>query len=173
LARDRDRFGIVFRYLDQFNYYVFDMYAGSNIKERFKRVRKVINGKSFDLQKVYDGGYLQDTWYKIYIQLRKNVFRIHMEEESPTNILKENESKMSLVFEAFDGDFAIGAVGFTSNGMAGVYFDKFSVEPIECNTPAVEDQYSFIPPKCSRFKENYIADFGEMSAYYHKIYLFF
>ena len=77
-------------------------------------------------------------------------------------MLRENESRMNLVFEAFDGDFAIGAVGFTSNGMAGIYFDNFSVEPVECNTPAVEDQFSFIPPKCSRFKDSYIADFGEM-----------
>ena len=59
MARASGRMGIVFRYVDQFNYYVFDLQRGPG---GFKRIRKFVNGKSVNLAVIKDGGFLEDTW---------------------------------------------------------------------------------------------------------------
>ncbi len=59
LGRATGRVGFAFRYIDQFNYYVFDMQRGPG---GFKRLRKFINGKSVNMAVIKDGGYLEDTW---------------------------------------------------------------------------------------------------------------
>ena len=35
----------------------------------FKRIRKIINGNSIVLEQKQDGGYLQDIWYRVFIQV--------------------------------------------------------------------------------------------------------
>jgi len=55
-----------------------------------------------------------------------------MEQESPDNLLVENEEKMKMVISGYDYDIAMGGVAFTVNSMAGVYFDHFSTEPYDC-----------------------------------------
>ena len=61
LGKEQGRVGIAFRYLDQFNFYVFEMFRGAD-GSGFKRIRKFVNGEPTVLATEKDGGYLQDKW---------------------------------------------------------------------------------------------------------------
>ncbi len=37
-------------------------------KKGFKRLRKFVNGKSKEIEKIEDGGYLEDKWYRVAIK---------------------------------------------------------------------------------------------------------
>ena len=66
-TKDDKRVGFAFRYIDPFNYYIFDMEKSG---KGFKRLRKVVNGKSHVLAIKEDGGYLQNKWYRIRIKYK-------------------------------------------------------------------------------------------------------
>ena len=86
-----------------------------------------------------------------------------MEEESQANIEPGGEQGMTLVIQGFDGDLALGAVGFTVNNMNGAYFDRFHVEGFECSSADdTKDNALYTPPKCSRFKESFFTSFEDM-----------
>lgn len=158
LAKDTGRIGIVFRYLDQFNYYVFEMQRGTT-DSGYKRIRKFVNGEPTVLRTENDGGYLQDKWYRVIVEFTLGKFVVKMEEESEKNLLEDYEGQMTKVLEAYDGDFAQGGFGFTVNAMAGVYFDHFSVKPLKCVDQSIKtNEQLFVPPSCNRFKENFYAD---------------
>lgn len=61
LGKEQGRVGIAFRYIDQFNFYVFEMFRGVD-GSGFKRIRKFVNGEPTVLATEKDGGYLQDKW---------------------------------------------------------------------------------------------------------------
>lgn len=61
LGKEQGRIGVAFRYLDQFNFYVFEMFRGAD-GSGFKRIRKFVNGEPTVLATEKDGGYLQDKW---------------------------------------------------------------------------------------------------------------
>ena len=67
MLRDSGEFGISFRYLDAFNYYVFEM--GRNENGGFKRIRKFKNGEPEVLATLDDGGFLQNKWYILVIEV--------------------------------------------------------------------------------------------------------
>ena len=158
LAKDTGRIGIAFRYLDEFNYYVFEMERG-NGGSGFKRLRKFVNGESTVLAVENDGGYLQDKWYRIILDFALSSFTIKMEEENAKNVQPDFEDQMPKVLQGFDGDFAEGGFAFLVNSMAGVYFDKFSVSTSKCIDQAKNpDVNTYVPHSCSRFKESFFTD---------------
>ena len=90
-------------------------------------------------------------------------FSVFMEEENENNVRIEGEEKMPKVIEAYDGDFAEGFFAFLVNGVAGAYFDKFSLTPSTCiNNNKVQDDKIYIPPAASRFKESFSTDLNLM-----------
>ena len=158
LAKDTGRIGIAFRYLDEFNYYVFEMERG-NGGSGFKRLRKFVNGEPTILAVENDGGYLQDKWYRIVLDFTLSSFTIKMEEESVKNVQPDFEDQMPKVLQGFDGDFAEGGFAFLVNSMAGVYFDKFMVSTTKCIDQSKNpDINTYVPHSCSRFKESYFTD---------------
>lgn len=58
--------GIVFRFKDYFNHYVFEI----SQKEGFKRVRRLINGDSKVIAINQDGGFESDKWYRVIITMK-------------------------------------------------------------------------------------------------------
>ena len=159
LAKDTGRVGFAFRYLDEFNFYAFEMETGSAGKSGYKRIRKFVNGEPTVLAIENDGGFLQDKWYRIIIDFSFSKFTVKMEEETEKNLNPDFEDGITKVIEGFDGDFAEGGFAFLVNSMAGVYFDKFSVKPNKCIDQMKNDETkSFLPPTCSRFKESFFTD---------------
>ena len=161
LAKDTGRVGFAFRYLDEFNFYAFEMERGDTgqAESGFKRIRKFVNGEPTVLAIENDGGFLQDKWYRIVIDFSFSKFTVKMEEETEKNISPDFEDGIAKVIEGFDGDFAQGGFAFLVNSMAGAYFDRFSVKPNKCiNQMKSEETKIFLPPTCSRFKESFFTD---------------
>lgn len=159
LAKDTGRIGIAFRYLDQFNFYVFEMEKSSSGNTGFKRLRKFVNGEPTVLAIENDGGYLQDKWYRIVIDFSMSKFVVRMEEESEKNLKPDFEDQMTKVIEGYDGDFAEGGFAFLVNSMAGVYFDLFEVKAGKCiDQEKNQDLNIYLPHSCSRFKESFYTD---------------
>lgn len=91
------------------------------------------------------------------------MFKVYMEEENQKNIQPGGEDDMNLVIQGFDGDLALGAVGFTVNNMNGAYLDRFHVESFDCSSmDDTKDNLLYTPPKCSRFKESFFTAFEDM-----------
>ena len=153
LLRDSDIAGIVFRYKDPFNYYVFEIRQQGR---GWKRIRQVIKGVSQTIAYVEDGGYLQNIWYKLVIIFRADEFIVKMAQENlnlpidsiPTVIKTENQ------------ELKKGGVGFLTNGEQGLFIDGFTVKPLDCINEKDLPDIRYLPPECSRFKENY---FGQMN----------
>lgn len=127
----------------------------------FKRVRKCIFNKCTTLATVYDGGFLQNKWYQVAITVRRHEFEIRMVEEKQGNTKLMDINEMEVVLTAQDADIALGSVGFGANGNSEVYFDQFSVKPVECIKPPILPDVNYIPPQASRFKEAY---FGQLDS---------
>lgn len=55
--------GIAFRYKDAFNYYILELSKSFDISQNFKRIRKIKDGVSTELMKVFDGGFTENIWF--------------------------------------------------------------------------------------------------------------
>lgn len=152
LLRDSGIVGIVFRFKDPFNYYIFEMKQQGH---GFKRIRQVIKGESKTLSEIQDGGYLQNIWYKIVVAFRQDFFEVHMCQENQ-NLPVDS---MPLVIKAEAQELKKGKVGFLSNGQQGLYIDDFLIKPLDCIKEQDLPDIRYLPPECSRFKENY---YGQM-----------
>ena len=53
--------GIAFRVRDAFNYYAFEM----SKKEKFKRIRRVMDGISHTICEKKDGGFIENEWIRV------------------------------------------------------------------------------------------------------------
>ena len=153
LLRDADIAGIVFRYKDAFNYYVFEMKQQGR---GWKRIRQVIKGISQVIAYVEDGGYLQNIWYKLVVIFRSDEFIVKMAQE---NLHLPVES-IPIVIKTENQELKKGGIGFLTNGLQGLYIDGFSVKPVDCISEPELPEIRYLPPECSRFKETYYGQMG-------------
>jgi hypothetical protein len=100
MTRNRGSHGVIFRMIDPFNYYAFEI----NINFGYKRIVKVVNGNLQVLNTVFDGGIAQNTWYKVEIKGLKTTFRIKIGESSKFSSF----GATPVVFDFEDIDHTIG-----------------------------------------------------------------
>jgi hypothetical protein len=152
LIQGTNNFGVCFRYIDSFNYYIFEI---SNQGKGFKRLRKFVRGESETIDIKYDGGYVVDTWYNVKIRGTHSEFKIYMTTDNSVNMNDHYE----LVFHFSDNQIVHGSFAFASNGLKSLMIDNISAVHIYCtdfDSKAREDtslNANVITPHCPRFRE--------------------
>jgi len=154
--KDNNTFGIAFRYVDPYNYYLFEV---SNQEKGFKRIRKFVKGIPRVIDFKNDGGFLQETWYNVKIRAQQSKISIYMTDRSGDDLNKLYE----LQFNIADNSIVHGTIAFTSYGLNFILLDNISVVPIECtNFDTTErDMVIAITPTCPRFYEDFKYGFSE------------
>lgn len=157
-------FGFVFRYIDQFNYYTFEI---SKTKDNGSiRILKMSQGYEVVLREDEQGGAMMNTWYDVQVKFIQRTIEVRWGVHAPGNMPDDEtygpeDDDMPLAFEVKDGDFSQGSVGFGVNGcMQGVRFTRIEVKPLECSDPNEEQGSLFVPMDGSRYKENFKEEFS-------------
>jgi len=154
--KDNNTFGIAFRYVDPYNYYIFEV---SNQEKGYKRIRKFVKGipKLIDFKN--DGGFIQETWYNVKIRAQQSNISIYMTDRSGENMDKLYE----LQFGVIDNELVHGTIAFSSFGLNFMLLDNISVVPIQCTNfdDSDRDKQIAITPTCTRFYENFKNGFSE------------
>jgi hypothetical protein len=118
--------GIIFRMRDEFNYYAFII--DKNLGQ--KAIVKVQNSRVIILKMINDGGIIINNWHTVTITVKAGLISVYMYDKEKAS---KSESEKKIVAEDFT--FSNGTAGFFVNGLAGFYFDEFTVKPIECFSP--------------------------------------
>jgi hypothetical protein len=153
LIRDKNTFGVAFRYKDPYNYYIIEL---SKQEKGFKRVRKFVKGNPQVLDTKYDGGFNLDVWYNFKIRAVQSKIIIYMTDQRE-NIDKRYEK----IFEFIDNELVHGTIAFTSFGIKFLLIDNISIVPISCTNfdEKKGDLPQVVTPTCPRFSENLIKNF--------------
>jgi hypothetical protein len=149
-----DTFGVVFRYQNEYTYYVFEI---SKRERGFKRLRRFINGQPEVLDFKYDGGYNTDEWISIKIRAEVGFFRIYTTSMSNfSQDARELESTYQLIFSINDNKITHGTVGFTSFNLHFILIDDISVVQINCTDFQSEiKEIEAHTNSCRRYREDY------------------
>lgn len=76
---------------------------------------------------------------------------------------REKKSIFPLKYNIYDGDLVFGKIALMAENIKKVYFDDINIKPLECmNLNNLNQSVIFYPNTCSRFKENYQANFDMM-----------
>ncbi len=112
---DNDIPGLLFRYVDPDNFYVFDVMQQGRAIPAFKRLRKVVDGVYTDLDIVHDGGYKNDVWQVVRIEYIGKNIKVFWDDQ--------------LVLDVDDDEPALrsGQVALSSWGMTDIFFDDIKV----------------------------------------------
>jgi len=157
MAKANGMFSIIFRAIDQENFYTFDCYKDD--KHGFKRIRRFKNGVEKTLFKVDDGGFLLDTWYNVIVEMTGYQITIRMDIEKKVEATIEELADMPVVATVGDGTFPGGSIGFAVNKLQGFYVDDIVVNPSECKKSVQENNpFVFMPKDCSRWSETFGTD---------------
>ena len=155
LIKDDSAFGTAFRYIDEFNYYIFEI---SNKDGGFKRIRRFNKGVPNVIDIKNDGGFIQNKWYYIKIRCIQNNIEVYMSEEANRNDLQ---------FRINDNYFVSGTIAFASQGVHYLLIDTVSVVPLQCSTTNANvfstetSKYSTLTPTCARFRETFKHGFND------------
>ena len=107
--------GCVFKFIDNSNFYLFEIGGSYNISKRFFTLRKKINGiwstiKSFtnalSVKDVPFFGYEMNIWYTVKIEINNNSIEIYTAINDATALTK--------IMSVTDNQILSGRVGFTS-----------------------------------------------------------
>jgi len=156
LINDDNTFGIAFRYLDSFNYYIFEI---SNQGKGFKRIRRFLHGIPSTIDIKYDGGYVKNTWYNIKIRAQNSQFRIYMTTDNSSNM----EKRFDLQFQFNDNELIHGTLAFASFGISSLLIDNISIVHIKCtdfneNSNKIQIAES---SNCARHLEKFTNDYSK------------
>ena len=154
--KDNNTFGIAFRYVDPYNYYIFEV---SNQEKGFKRIRKFVKGIPKVIDFKNDGGFIQETWYNVKIRAQQSKISIYMTDRTGDNMDKLYEMQ----FNVIDNELVHGSIAFSSYGMSFMLLDNISVVPIQCTNfdDSERDKQIAVTPTCPRFFENFKNGFSE------------
>lgn len=124
LMTDNDIPGLLFRYVDPDNFYIFDVMQQARAIPAFKRLRKVVNGEYTELDIVSDNGYEQNVWQAVRIEYISKNIKVFWDDE--------------LVFDVDDDEPALssGQVALSSWGMTDIFFDDVKVSGSAAVDPA-------------------------------------
>ena len=135
--------GVVFKYQDANNYYLFEV-GGYTDENRYFELRKKVNGMMKPLNRInsndeldpneskksLDFGYIPFKWYKLRVLIDGPKFKF---------FYKKVGNKEKLILETSDADIQYGSIGLTSFNTKAV-FDNFILRPI-----VEEKKFSFGP----------------------------
>ena len=108
-SRDDDGIGIMFRYQDPDNYYMFSMGRQRNYRTIIKKVDGVVTELAGDTV-----GYNENQWYDVKIDVQGNTIKAYLDD--------------TLLFDVQDDSLASGKIGLYSWGNTGSEFDDLSIE---------------------------------------------
>jgi hypothetical protein len=112
-------------FINASNYYLFEMGGGGEEAEKFKQLRKIVNGKSEVLARDDEhGGYEINAWYSITIVMINEEIRIFTAVEGWA------------AYEVFpepieDKDLKEGTIALATYKAAGTVFDNLRMHPPE------------------------------------------
>jgi len=130
LARNDGFVGVVFKYRDHMNYYIFEIGGGDDTSKRFFQIRKRVDGAFSILQRFNTNleidsvpffGYEKNTWYSVNIKLKNENILVRVSLIGTTNLIK--------VFEVKDTSIQSGRVGFATHQTVA-YFSEIFIQPI-------------------------------------------
>lgn len=124
MTRSRGSCGVLFRVLDPFNFYGFEV----NIEHGFKRIIKMENGNMSVVKTLNDGGIAQNIWFKVQVEAVQSHFTVRFGEA--TKYSKYNEAPVVMEFE--DVTHVFGQVGLHTNGNDDFYFTDLNIKPLIC-----------------------------------------
>lgn len=124
-SADNDNIGLVFRYQDPQNFYLFAW----ELEGSLRFIKRFVDGVETNLA-LDNVPYDQNTWYHVKIITDDSLIQCYIDS--------------SLVFDVTDTTFATGKVGLYCYGNTGSYWDNFSVvqthyTPTGITTPAMEN----------------------------------
>ncbi len=131
-ATDNDIPGVIFRYVDENNFYVFDMNGqASRTTGEFGRVQRCVGGVYTELTRQNQTVYTQSAWLAIKIEAIGNSIKV--------------STDGVLLIDVTDSDLDRGTIGVSSWGVQSVAFDNIRVngaviddfEDVELGGPVV------------------------------------
>lgn len=138
--------GLVFRVVDENNYYLFQMIQ---MNGGFKRLVRVVNGDPFEIAKIEDGGFIDGVLYTIRIEARQ--CRISISILQGIDTVFDVPAKAIDVIDCTHGS---GSVGLFSGQINLVHFSRMHVETLPCiryDRPPLPPK----PPLCSIYREGF------------------
>jgi len=147
---DDDIPGVLFRYVDENNFYVFDMNGqASRTTGEFGRLRKCVNGEYIELDRQNQTVYTKNAWLGIKVEAVGNSIKISVDG--------------SLLIDVADDAFDRGTIGVSSWGMNTVTFDTISVdgtviddfEDVDVGGPVVPDWIIYDEPGANSSPSNW------------------
>ena len=149
--------GLAFRYKDAFNYYILEISRSKETSECFKRLRKVKDGISSELNRIEDGGFIENIWHKVEIKFKMDQIQVSIEE-----INSQNKIRNPIVFQAYDGDLVYGTLALVVANITTISFQDIKFERSNCIDINNNNQGNIVyqPNTCSRFKETYKSSFA-------------
>ena len=130
LAKDAGYVGVIFKFVDNKNYYTFEIGGGDDVSKRFFQIRKKIDGffsvikrvnTIEELSSVPFFGYEPNNWYHIRILLQDNNISISAALLGTTILEK--------IMEIQDDSIISGRVGFSTHQTQAV-FSEITIVPI-------------------------------------------
>ena len=113
-AMDDDLPGVLFRYVDENNFYVFDMNGQASRDDGlFGRLRKCVNGEYAELGYIVQTMFEKDDgiWHHIKVEMLSDNIKVSLDNEE--------------IFDVTDADIPSGSIAVSSWGMSpGVAFDN-------------------------------------------------
>ncbi|MEF8837671.1 MAG: FecR family protein [Candidatus Bipolaricaulota bacterium] len=118
MSKDNDRIGLVFRYLNEDNFYVLgwnNYQAWDKTDEKFL-FAKVVDGKTTELVEK-EMGYEEEKWYQLQVDVVGNEMSAYIDDRK--------------IFSVVDYDLSRGKAGLYSWANEGSYFDDFRVSKVK------------------------------------------
>ncbi len=135
-STDNDKIGIVFRYQDDQNFYLFTWQ-----KEGSRRyIKRFKDGQETDLA-VDSVAYEQNTWYNVRLVTDGALFKCYVDS--------------ALVFEFSDSTFATGKAGLYCHGNDESYWDNFSATQTNYTPTDIDQQNTKTVVQSMKLFQNY------------------
>lgn len=151
-AKGNGSVGLIFRALDRYNFYMFQM---SNSNNGFRRLLKFENNQVTELATVQDSGFEDGAWMAIRIECRSSKIKITTVKTNKP--IYELPNPDIIVSDDFN---AAGTIGFYSFGVDNVHFTKPTVEAVECVTKDIFLS-GVAPLHCNIYEEFYVSKFNK------------
>jgi len=157
-------FSLMFRYVDEFNYYAFQVVTEGNTKEI--RLIKMEYGEMVVLEKDEQGGVMMNIWYDISIRFVQRDLEVRWAVHSPGNMPDDKtfgplDDDMPVALSTSDGFLSSGTIAFGTEGTdQGIAFTRIQMVPLDCSDPNNKEVTIYIPPEASRYKETAQNVFG-------------
>lgn len=146
---DSNTFGICYRYINEYNYYIFELSATNG---GYTRIRRFVDGNGIELAKINNSGFIMDIWYDIKIRCIVNICEIY---------LRERNDKYELIFKNEDTYFKKGKIAFASQGIKNLLINNISITPIQCKDIYHTYTFNNNQSSCIEYTETFDNEFME------------